>query len=165
MLFKSKNIKRSVLLKICETYNKNNNEIYNKVSYPELSNTLTELQYELEKIEPKAESKFMNIGKRLYWFLEFKKLIKDKKIPKEEKEFSYIINCYLDIYNIIKSDFNLEKEDIPEGLDYNECNLLNQEYVYSNIICYQEQQILLIMIKSLKEEINKTKNKKTEFNA
>ena len=60
---------------------------------------------------------------------------------------------------------NLEKEDIPEGLDYNECNLLNQEYVYSNIICYQEQQILLIMIKSLKEEINKTKNKKTEFNA
>ena len=162
MLFKKKNIKRNELIKICELYNKNNNEETNKVSFPELSNILTELDYELNKVECKADSKFMNIGKRLYYYLDFKDKIKSKKIINNK---SYIIDCYMDIYNIIKSDFILEKEDIPEGLSIEECNLLNQEYVYSNIICFQEQQILLIMIKLLKEEINKNKNNKIDFNA
>lgn len=145
-------IKREELINVVnDFYNERNNYVTNEAKLNLYIKTLNKIEEILLKYECSEDYRFVTFGRRDF-------LKKELTISLENKELE---QAFYDIIDYVKADTYISHGTVPSEYNYQEIVNMDNVYKNSGIICKQEQEILLEMIKEFKNKISNNTNQNT----
>lgn len=157
----SDKLKREEIVKITEEFINN----FNKYEIFKIPNELY-LDY-FRKIEDKfnaydfeEDSRFVTYGRLSFLKEELTQRLDDDKLRYEEPnsvcgkgKWDNRMGAFIDLWDYIRGDRHFTPTHIPQGLNFREILQDNDQYYKDGLICKQERDILLEMIKEIKSFI------------
>lgn len=116
--------------------------------------TLNNLEEQLINCEYNDDSRFVTFSRRDFL---------NKEMYTSLKQENYE-QAFYDIIDYVKADTWISMGDVPLEYNFHDIVKMDDEYKNSGIICKQEQEILLQMIKDFKDLVEKNKNNKFTYN-
>ena len=157
----SDKLKREELVKITEEFIND----FNKYEIFKIPNELY-LDY-FKKIEDKfnaydfeEDSRFVTYGRLSFLKEELTQRLNDDKLRYEEPnsvwgkgKWDNRMGAFIDLWDYIRGDRYIAPHQVPEGKNFKDTLLANDQYYKDGLICKQERDILLEMIKEIRSFI------------
>lgn len=109
------------------------------------------------------DKRFVTYGRLDFLRKELTQRLNDESLknknPNFKNQWDNRLGAYLDLSDFIIGDRHISISNVPSGVNYQEILKLNDEYYKDGIICEQEKDILLLMIKEIKDAIDSGKHK------